>query len=212
MSDVEPGKGNGSGNGAGGGDFDDDLGGDLDGDFGGDFGDNLDLGGFGAPMQMPSAPMASEPLIPEPPKPPPPVDEAVGVADVFVDAIVWGDHNKVWALIGNDGRAEVLEVATKRGMDEGLAARLQSDTGSPAETNEFLADLVNGLRSELAGNDLDHITFELEPDESRGDRAAVKMLVPLHPLLGGTLPIGTVYMGAEDGAWRVERLIPLTSK
>lgn len=139
-------------------------------------------------------------------------DGAVKTATEFVDAIVWGDHNVVWRLIGSEGRAEVLEVATKRGMDEGLAARLSGDTASPAEMNEFLADLVNGLRSELAGNDLDNVTFELNEEESTADKVEVKLHVPLHPLLGGTLPIGTLFLVSEAGEWRVARLIPLTSK
>jgi hypothetical protein len=139
-------------------------------------------------------------------------DGAMKAAAQFIDAVVWGDHNIVWQLIGTEGRTEVLEVATKRGMDEGLAARLKGDTGSPAETNEFLADLVNGLRSELSGNDLDSITYELDEAETEGDKAVIKLHVPLHPLLGGTLPIGTLFLTTEGGEWRVSRLIPLTSK
>jgi hypothetical protein len=139
-------------------------------------------------------------------------EAALKTAAEFLDAIVWGEHNVVWRLIGSEGRAEVLEVATKRGMDEGLAARLRADTASPAETNEFLADLVNGLRSELAGNDLDHVTYELDEAESDEQKAVVKLHVPLHPLLGGTLPIGTLFLVFEGGDWKVARLIPLTSK
>jgi len=71
---------------------------------------------------------------------------------------------------------------------------------------------VNGLRSELAGNDLDHLTYELDEAASSGDRAEVAMHVPLHPLLGGTLPVGTLFLAIESGEWRVEKLIPLTSK
>jgi hypothetical protein len=78
--------------------------------------------------------------------------------------------------------------------------------------NEFLVDLVNGLRAELAGNDLDHLTYTLDEAESNGNRVAVIMHVPLHPLLGGTLPVGTLYLAVESGDWKVERLIPLTSK
>ncbi|MDQ4098131.1 MAG: hypothetical protein M3144_09720 [Actinomycetota bacterium] len=143
---------------------------------------------------------------------PPGTDAAVSTAQTFIDAVVWGDHEQVWKLLGAEGRTEVLEVATKRGMDEGLAARLGSDTASPSEKSEFLADLVNGLRSELAGNDLDRLTYELNAGESQADRASVVMHVPLHPLLGGTLPVGTLYLAVESGQWRVERLIPLTSK
>ena len=142
----------------------------------------------------------------------PPPDAALEMARVFIDAVVWGDHAKVWDSLGAAGRTEVLEVATKRGMDEGLASRLGSGTASPAEMNEFLVDLVNGLRSELAGNDLDHLTYALDDAETQGGRAAVVMNVPLHPLLGGTLPVGTLYLAVESAEWKVERLIPLTSK
>src|SRR5205823_1622867 len=69
----------------------------------------------------------------------PGLEGATVVAQDFIEAVVWGDHAKVWQLLGAEGRTEVLEVATKRGMDEGLAARLGSDSGSPSETNEFLA-------------------------------------------------------------------------
>ena len=139
-------------------------------------------------------------------------EEATKAAAAFIDAVVWGEHHKVWDLLGSQGRDEVLEVATKRGMDEGLASRLRTGTGSPSETNEFLADLVNGLRSELAGNDLDNVSFELDASASDGQRATVRMHVPLHPNLGGTLPIGTLELSNDGTGWRVERMIPLTSK
>jgi hypothetical protein len=138
--------------------------------------------------------------------------EALGAAQRFLDAVIWGDHRTVWNLIGSAGRTEVLEVATKRGMDEGLAARLASDSASENEFNEFLTDLVNGLRAELSGNDLDHVTYELDAAESGGGRAKVVMFVPLHPALGGTLPIGHLELVTEGDVWKVERLLPLTSK
>lgn len=137
---------------------------------------------------------------------------ATATAQAFVDAIVWGEHRKVWELMGIEGRTEVLEVATKRGMDEGLAARLSGGTASDSERNEFLTDLVNGLRSELAGNDLDNLSYDLDQSATTPGRVTVVMYVPLHPNLGGTLPVGTVELSTEGGEWRVERLIPLTSK
>ncbi len=140
------------------------------------------------------------------------LDQATKAAADFIDAVVWGEHHKVWELLAAPGRDEVLEVATKRGMDDALAARLRSGTASPGETNEFLADLVNGLRAELAGNDLDNVTFEVDQARSDSERATVVMHVPLHPNLGGTLPVGTLELSTEGSAWRVERMIPLTSK
>ncbi|MFN2502986.1 MAG: hypothetical protein ABR540_01915 [Acidimicrobiales bacterium] len=142
----------------------------------------------------------------------PTLEAATATATTFIDAVIWGEHHKVWELLGTKGRAEVLEVATKRGMDEALAERLGAGTGSDGETNEFLADLVNGLRSELAGNDLDHLSFTVDEAQSGGDRAAIVMHVPLHPNLGGTLPIGTLELGNDGTGWRIDRLIPLKSK
>ena len=140
------------------------------------------------------------------------LDQATKAAADFIDAVVWGEHHKVWELLATQGRDEVLEVATKRGMDDALATRLRAGTASPSETNEFLIDLVNGLRAELAGNDLDNVTFEIDATKSEGQRATVVMNVPLHPNLGGTLPVGTLELSTEGSAWRVERMIPLTSK
>lgn len=137
---------------------------------------------------------------------------AVKAAEEFVTAIVWGDHRLVWELLSLDGRATVLGVASARGMDEGQAARLREGNASESETTEFLTDLVNGLRADLAGNDLDHLVYEPGPPSAEPGRAAVVMLVPLYPPLGGTLPVGTVELVTEVGAWKVERMVPLTSK
>lgn len=137
---------------------------------------------------------------------------AVEVAREFVTGIVWGEHRTVWNLLAAEGRAKVLSVAANRGMDEGLSARLREGTASESETNDFLTDLVNGLRADLAGNDLDNLLYEPAPGQVEAGRAKVVMLVPLHPPLGGTLPVGTVELINENGTWRVERLVPLVSK
>lgn len=143
----------------------------------------------------------------------PVTDGAVGTAREFVTAVVWGDHRRLWDLLGLEGRTAVLNVASARGMDEALSERLRGGTAGESETNEFLVDLVNGLRADLAGNDLDNLEYEpAAGDALEPDRAKVVMLVRLHPPLGGTLPVGTVELALEVGEWKVQRLIPLTSK
>ncbi len=94
-------------------------------------------------------------------------------ARAFVDAVVWGEHQKVWDLLGIEARTTVLKVASNRGMDEALVARLRDGTASPAERDEFLADLVNGLRADLAGNDLDALEYEEDPQPPEPGRARV---------------------------------------
>ena len=134
-------------------------------------------------------------------------------AKAFLDAVAWGEHLKVWELLSEEGRSTVLRVGAARGMDEGLAARLRDGTAATAEQDEFLADLVNGLRADLAGNDLDALEAELDAEVPEPDRARVILVAPLPEVLNlPGLPVATVDMTEEDGGWRVDRLIARTSQ
>ncbi len=141
----------------------------------------------------------------------------VEAAREFVDAIVWGEHQKVWELMGVEARTTVLKVASNRGMDEALVARLRDGTASPAERDEFLADLVNGLRADLAGNDLDALEYEEDPEPPEPGRARVVISVPVAVGFGGNLPVGSVELATEssttgEAEWRIERLVPQVTK
>ncbi len=136
----------------------------------------------------------------------------VDTAREFVDAVVWGEHRKVWDLMGLEARTTVLKVASDRGMDEGLVARLRDGTGSDAERDEFLADLITGLRADLAGNDLDALEYEEDPEPPEPGRARVVILVPVAIGLGGNLPVGSVELAIEEAEWRIQRLVPQVSK
>ena len=143
---------------------------------------------------------------------PDPTGDPVEIARDFIEAVTWGDHNKVWDSFGLEARTAVLKVAGNRGMDEGLSARLRDGTASEAERDEFLADLVNGLRSDLAGNDLDSFTFELDPAPQEPGRARVVVNTPILPPMGGYLPAASVELADEGGEWKVVRMLPQTSK
>jgi hypothetical protein len=136
----------------------------------------------------------------------------IEAARAFVDAVVWGEHRKVWDLLGLEGRTTVLKVASNRGMDDALVARLRDGTAGDGERDEFLTDLVNGLRADLAGNDLDVLEFELDTAPNEPGRARVVVNVPLPAAFGGVLPAASVELSAEGDDWKVERLVPLTSK
>jgi hypothetical protein len=137
---------------------------------------------------------------------------AMDVAREFVDGVVWGDHTKVWALMGLEARTTVLKVASDRGMDEGLVARLRDGTASDAERDEFLADLINGLRADLAGNDLDALEYEEDTEPMEPGRARVVILVPVAIGFGGNLPVGSVELATEEAVWRIQRLVPQVTK
>ena len=134
--------------------------------------------------------------------------EATLVAQTFIEAIAWGEHRRVWELLGPEGRKVVLRVAVRNGMDEALAARLRDGTAGPGETEEFLAELLTGLRADLSGNDLDALEYAADDDASP-DRVRVMMTAPVPPLLGPVgLPVGSIELARHDGRWVVERLTP----
>ena len=146
-----------------------------------------------------------------------PTRSPVDTAREFVDAVVWGEHQKVWELMGLEARTTVLKVASNRGMEEALVARLRDGTAAPGERDEFLADLVNGLRADLAGNDFDALEYEEDAEPLEPGRARVVISVPVAPGLGGNLPVGSVELTAEsstsgEAEWRIERLVPQVSK
>ena len=141
-----------------------------------------------------------------------PDQDPVEVAREFLEAVVWGDHTKVWESFGLEARTAVLKVAGNRGMDEALSARLRDGTAAESELNEFLADLVTGLRADMAGNDLDSLTYELDTGPQDPGRARVVVNVPIPPPMGGYLPAASVELTGEAGEWKIVRLLPQMSK
>jgi hypothetical protein len=137
--------------------------------------------------------------------------EALEACRAFVAAVAWGEHHRVWEILGPEGRKTVLRVATGRGMDEPLAMRLRQERPTPEEREEFLTDLVNGLRADFAGTDLDTLEYELDPEAPAPGRARVLLRSPLpEPLAShGGLPAGSVELARDESdRWRVERLVP----
>jgi hypothetical protein len=134
-------------------------------------------------------------------------------AQNFVNAVAWGEHLRVWELFSDEARETVLRVARNRGMDETLAARLRDDRASASERDLFLADLINGLRADLRGNDLDSVHFEPHPEPTDDpQRARVRAMAPVaSPLLGAPLPVASIDLVWERDQWRVVQLIPQAS-
>ena len=138
--------------------------------------------------------------------------EALHTARTFVEAVVWGEHSRVWDLFGIEARTTVLQVASRRGMDDALAARLREGTASASEREDFLVDLINGLRADLAGTNFDVLEYELDPVPPSPTQARVVVNVPVAPLLGAPLPVASVELSLEDGEWKVARVVPQVSK
>lgn len=123
----------------------------------------------------------------------------------FVDAVIWGEHLTVWDLLSTPGREAVLATAVSRGMAPEEAARLRSGTSSVEERDAYLADLVNGLRAELAGADTDQLVYE------EVGSGSVRVSTPAPPSLGAPLPVAVVHVRAVATRWFVERLSAVRS-
>ncbi len=137
------------------------------------------------------------------------------VAKAFVDAVAWGEHHRVWELLSSEGQTMVLRLGATRGLDQALAARLRDGTAATAEREEFLTDLVNGLRADLAGNDLDTLEAELDADTPSSGAGTARVLLVSPPpaaLQLPGLPFASVELTEEASGWRIDRLIPRTSK
>jgi hypothetical protein len=153
-----------------------------------------------------SPPVSAAPIAPH-------VTDPVELTATFVAAVAWGEHLRVWELLSPEARRVVLRVAVGRGMDEALAARLRDGTAARAERDTFLTDLVNGLRADLRGNDLDALDYQPDPDPGGEivdpDRTRVMLLAPLvSATLGAPLPVASVELVRDRGQWRVEHLLP----
>ncbi len=127
---------------------------------------------------------------------------------VFVDAVAWGEHRKVWELLSQEGRKNVLRIAVNQGMEEALAARLREGTASEGELDKFLVDLVNGLRADLQMADVDNLDYEPDREPQGPGQARVQLVTPVPAELGPGLPAGSAELTEEDGTWRVTRLVP----
>ena len=130
----------------------------------------------------------------------------------FLDAIVWGDHVKIWELLGPAARERVLAAATRRGMDAVAAARARLETWSAEEADAFLTSLVRGLRVDLSGVDLDLVEMieepEVLPDGALKFRLESRTLLPPALTGGKNWAAGAVVVERDHGAWAVRALEP----
>jgi hypothetical protein len=140
----------------------------------------------------------------------------VDVARSFVLAVAWGEHRTVWALLGVAARREVLQVALTRGMDDVLASRLRAETAAPHEYDEFLTDLVNGLRADLAGADFDAPIFQVIEGAGDCGHAAVVLATATPAELAkhgiDSLPVATIDLVFEGDRWKIARVAPRLSR
>ncbi len=130
----------------------------------------------------------------------------------FLDAVQWGEHHDLWALLSPAAKSASLAVAERNGLDALVAARARAGTWTDQEADNLLADLVRGLRADLASVEVaDIIVGEpLVDGYVVGISVTVAMTVPsLLPdaVTGGEgWAAGTIDMVHTPTGWLVDRL------
>jgi hypothetical protein len=137
-------------------------------------------------------------------------DSAQGAAAAFLTAIDQGEANAVWECFSTGARQFVIDRGIRRGLSPVAGASILDGTASPHFRDQFLEDLLAGLRRDLELVRLPLVEIgTVSPLDDRRVRVIYleRFDVPLGPPLE-PLPVGSVELVEEDGGWRVERLIP----
>lgn len=134
-------------------------------------------------------------------------DDPAVAAKRFVDAVAWNEHTDVWDMLSDEARLAVLEVATRRGMDALLSARLREGTAATEERDDFLADLLHGLRAELVGVDLEALRYEtVGGGATIAESTLVRLVIDVAVELGAPVPVAHLELIVERQRWAVVRL------
>lgn len=138
-------------------------------------------------------------------------EEALRTAERFFDALVEGDSRSLWDLFSEQARAYIINIGHERGMDFDLASALRAGTAAVEDMEDFLADLLAGIRHDLTGVDLERLALESVAEPESPMRVRVTYLVELGPRLDElqpAIPAGSLVLVLEDEGWRVDRLVP----
>lgn len=141
-----------------------------------------------------------------------PDDDAAAIekaVDRFFEAVANADGDALWEVFSDDARAFVLNLAMEQGMAFDLATALRDGTASGEERSEYLTNLVEGIRQDLRGLDVDNLTYEMR-SEAETDKIRVSYLVEVAagPDGGHRIPAGSLLLVRDEGRWAVDRLIP----
>jgi len=137
--------------------------------------------------------------------------EAITAASHFLEAILWGEHVRVWEMLSPSGREHVLEAGARRGLDPLQAQRIRLGTSPQSEQDAFLTGLLHGLRVDFASVTLEDVRpagtattnadgsveIQLECPASFGERAWAA---------------GSVVVSSVDDGWRIDRVYPVVSR
>ena len=139
-------------------------------------------------------------------------DSATGTAEAFVHAVIWGEHTAIWDLLGPAGRVTALNVAQHNGMDRVVASRITDGLADPREFDDFLRQLVGGIRRDLRSVDLNDLRVHMVVEDPSGQAAVAHLVVPSSIPGSDDWAAGSLELRRTDpGRWSIDRLNPMVA-
>lgn len=138
---------------------------------------------------------------------------ARSAAAAFFGAIDAGDARRMWDLMSHGARDFVINRALEAGMDFDLASRLREGNASEAELDEYVDELMEGLRRDLQGVDLSRLVFRVDEEAQLSSPDQLQLIYGVRLDIGiedeqAELPAGKVTMIREGGDWKLNHLRP----
>jgi len=133
------------------------------------------------------------------------------IAERFVQAIVWGEHVTVWAMMSESGREHVLEAGARRGLDPSQAQRIRQGTSPPDELDSFLTGLVHGLRVDFSAVPLDDVRATSLSISTNVDVVEVSLHCPA-TFGEGRWSAGSIVLSRSGDSWMVDRVNPVVTR
>lgn len=137
--------------------------------------------------------------------------DPISIAERFVQAILWGEHVTVWAMMSDAGREHVLEAGARRGLDPLQAQRIRQRTSPQDELDSFLTGLVHGLRVDFSAVPLDEVRASTEAVATNMDVVEVALHCPA-TFGEGRWSAGSIVLSRSADGWMVDRVKPVLSR
>ncbi len=134
--------------------------------------------------------------------------DPISTAERFVQAIVWGEHVTVWAMMSVAGREHVLEAGSRRGLDPLQAQRIRQGTSPPDELDSFLTGLVHGLRVDFSAVPLDDVRATPRSVPANLDVVEVSLHCPA-TFGEGRWSAGSIVLSRSGDSWMIDRINPV---
>lgn len=139
-------------------------------------------------------------------------DPAVAIAARFIDAVRQGEHTTIWELLAPSARERAIGLGLARGLDRVRAQRLRDGLSDPVELDDFLRQVLHGLRRDLRSVEIDRLEVRGPPIVLDDGNVSVGLISPSSlPGTDGWHAGRLVLVRLDSGRWSVARLEPVVA-